>query len=113
MNYIAMNRFKVAKENATAFEDMWAKRESYLDENSGFVSFYLLKGAEAEDHILYSTHTVWNTKADFVAWTKSDGFARAHARAGASTAPRLFNGHPQFEGFEAVLTQLPANPVAA
>jgi heme-degrading monooxygenase HmoA len=112
MNYIAMNRFKVPKENESAFEDMWAKRESYLEENPGYVSFYLLKGAQAEGQILYSTHTVWATKADFVAWTKSEGFAKAHARAGQNTV-RLFVGHPQFEGFEAVLTQLPAKAVAA
>lgn len=108
-----MNRFKVSKENQDAFEDMWAKRESYLDAMPGFVSFYLLKGAEAEDHILYSTHTVWATKADFMGWTKSEAFAKAHARAGQATGPRLFMGHPAFEGFEAVLTQLPPKQAAA
>lgn len=52
MTFIAMNRFKVPKENGKAFEDVWASRESYLDEMQGFVSFHLLRGPEQEDHVL-------------------------------------------------------------
>ncbi len=103
MNYIAMNRFEVVKENAVAFEAMWLNRESYLDEMEGFISFSLLKGPEKDDQVLYSSHTVWATKTDFEAWTKSDAFRNAHARAGQG-APRLFLGHPRFEGFEAIQT---------
>ncbi|MFT3670627.1 antibiotic biosynthesis monooxygenase family protein [Aestuariivirga sp.] len=112
MTYIAMNRFKVPKENGSAFEDVWAKRESYLDEMEGFVSFHLLRGPEAEDHVLYSSHTVWASKEDFLAWTKSDAFRKAHARAG-DTSKRVFVGHPQFEGFEAVQSEFSKKPSAA
>ena len=44
---------------------------------------------------------MWASKADFEAWTKSEQFRRAHARAGndGSAAP-LYLGHPKFEGFE-------------
>jgi heme-degrading monooxygenase HmoA len=99
--FIAMNRFKVKKGSETAFENMWQGRESYLDRMQGFVEFHLLKGPEAEDHTLYSSHTVWASKADFEAWTKSEEFRRAHARAGntGSAAP-LYLEHPKFEGFE-------------
>lgn len=100
MNYIAMNRFEVPKENATAFESLWQSRESYLDEMEGFISFSLLRGPEIEEHILYSSHTVWATRADFDAWTKSEAFRKSHARAG--TSPKLYLGHPRFEGFEAI-----------
>lgn len=58
MNYIAMNRFEVAKENAAAFEAMWQTRESYLDEMEGFFSFNLLRGPEKDGQLLYSSHTV-------------------------------------------------------
>lgn len=112
MTFIAMNRFKVTKDNAAVFENIWASRESYLDEMPGFVSFHLLKGLEHEDHILYSSHTVWATKDDFVNWTKSDAFRKAHANAGNSTA-RVFIGHPQFEGFEAVQSQYSSKRSAA
>ncbi|MES1155774.1 MAG: antibiotic biosynthesis monooxygenase, partial [Pseudorhodoplanes sp.] len=54
--FIAMNRFKVKKGSEDAFEHVWASRESYLDRLPGFMSFYLLKGPEAEDHTLYSSH---------------------------------------------------------
>lgn len=101
MNYIAMNRFEVTKENAAAFETMWLNRESYLDEMEGFISFSLLRGPEKDDQILYSSHMVWATKADFEAWTKSEAFRKAHAHAG-NGGPRLFIGHPRFEGFEAI-----------
>ena len=107
--FIAMNRFKVFKESAEEFETVWKTRDSHLDEMPGFEGFHLLRGPEAEDHILYSSHTTWRSKADFEAWTKSEQFRKAHARAPGSTP--LFAGHPQFEGFEPVQS-LPATPRA-
>lgn len=104
MTFIAMNRFKVPKDAGSEFEQVWLKRDSYLNEMTGFVEFHLLRGPEHEDHILYSSHTVWRTKADFEAWTNSEGFRKAHARAGDNSSKKLFLGHPQFEGFEAVQT---------
>jgi heme-degrading monooxygenase HmoA len=112
MTYIAMNRFKVPKESNVAFETVWSSRESYLDEMQGFLSFHLLKGPEHEDYILYSSHTVWATKDDFLAWTKSEAFRKAHAKAGENTGG-MFIGHPQFEGFEAVQSQFSTKRTAA
>ena len=42
--FIAMNRFKVIKEERKAFEDLWVTRESHLDEVKGFRAFHLLRG---------------------------------------------------------------------
>ena len=98
--FIAMNRFQVVKGKEDAFEHMWESRDSYLDELTGFVEFHLLKGPEAEDHTLYSSHTVWASKADFEAWTKSEEFRIAHARAGNDSSAPLYLDHPKFEGFE-------------
>jgi heme-degrading monooxygenase HmoA len=98
--YIAMNRFKVIKGSEADFEQVWRSRDSRLGELAGFVEFHLLKGAEAEDHTLYSSHTVWNTKEDFVAWTKSEQFRDSHKSAG--DRKPMFLGHPQFEGFQSV-----------
>ena len=83
--FIAMNRFKVVKGSEETFEKMWLTRESYLDRMQGFVEFHLLKGPVAEDHTLYSSHTVWETKAAFEAWTRSDEFRASHARASNSS----------------------------
>jgi heme-degrading monooxygenase HmoA len=98
--FIAMNRFKVKKGNEDAFENVWMTRESYLDRLPGFVEFHLLKGPEAEDHTLYSSHTVWASKAAFEAWTKSEEFRASHARATNNNTGPLYLEHPKFEGFE-------------
>jgi heme-degrading monooxygenase HmoA len=96
--FIAMNRFRVKKGSENDFERVWLTRDSHLDEVPGFVEFHLLKGPENEDHTLYSSHTVWQSRAAFEAWTKSEAFRRAHSGAG-SNKP-LYLEHPQFEGFE-------------
>lgn len=98
--YIAMNRFKVKKGSEEAFEKVWASRDSYLDRMAGFVEFHLLRGPAAEDHTLYSSHTVWQNFASFEAWTKSEEFKTAHARAGNESTGSLYLEHPKFEGFE-------------
>ena len=52
--------------------------------------------------MLYSSHTVWASKADFEAWTTSEQFRKAHGRAPGSKP--LYLTHPEFEGFEVVQT---------
>jgi heme-degrading monooxygenase HmoA len=98
--YIAMNRFKVEPGLGKDFEQLWIAREVNLHKEPGFVSFHLLRGPEREDHTLYSSHTVWRSFADFEAWTKSDSFRKSHSSAG--TTKKLYLGHPEFEGFEAI-----------
>jgi heme-degrading monooxygenase HmoA len=96
--FIAMNRFRVARGSEEDFEHIWLSRDTYLDRVPGFMEFHLLKGPEAEDHTLYATHTVWESRAAFEAWTRSEAFRAAHHRAGEHKP--LYLGHPQFEGFE-------------
>jgi heme-degrading monooxygenase HmoA len=96
--FIAMNRFRVAKGSETAFEQVWMSRDSHLEKVPGFVEFHLLKGPEAEDHRLYASHTIWESRATFEAWTRSEAFRAAHNRAGDNKP--LYLDHPQFEGFE-------------
>lgn len=101
--YIAMNRFKVKKDRTEDFENMWRNRDSYLHENPGFKEFSLLKGPETEEYNLYSSHTTWESHQHFTDWTKSESFRKAHANAG-HTADPVTLGHPQFEGFEVILS---------
>jgi len=98
--FIAMNRFHVKKGAEEAFEKVWLSRDSYLDRVPGFEEFHLLKGPDSEDHTLYASHTVWQSKAAFEAWTKSQEFRAAHARAGNDATGPLHLKHPKFEGFE-------------
>ena len=100
--YIAMNRFRVVKGNESAFENVWLTRDSRLGRVPGFVEFHLLRGPEREDHTLYASHTVWESREAFAAWTQSEHFRAAHRDAG-SNKP-LYLGHPEFEGFEVIQT---------
>jgi len=100
--YIAMNRFKVGKDSTEVFEQLWNERDSYLHELEGFEAFHLLRGPEHDDYILYSSHTIWRSHADFIAWTQSEQFRKAHSKAGSSSIRPLYLGHPEFEGFSVV-----------
>ncbi|MEL7450512.1 MAG: antibiotic biosynthesis monooxygenase [Pseudomonadota bacterium] len=99
--FIAMNRFKIAKGFEEGFEKIWRERDSYLSDVPGFQSFALLKGPEREDHVLYSSHTTWESRDAFDAWTQSDHFRKAHAQASAPKGTYL--AHPDLETFEAVV----------
>ena len=99
--FIAMNRFDIARGYEEGFEKLWRERDSYLNTVEGFRSFALLKGDQNENSTLYSSHTVWKSKAAFENWTESDSFRKAHAQAKAPKGTYL--GHPNLELFEQVL----------
>ncbi len=99
--FIAMNRFKVTLGKEQDFEDVWRERESRLNDVPGFKTFHLLRGPEQEDHTLFASHTVWDSKNTFDDWTHSDAFKQVHAQAGQTKG--LYLGHPNFEGFDVVL----------
>jgi heme-degrading monooxygenase HmoA len=44
------------------FERIRVERDSHLDEVPGFKEFNLLRGPEEEDHTLYASHSVWQSK---------------------------------------------------
>lgn len=101
--FIAMNRFKVKPGSEAEFERVWRERDSHLSTVPGFISFDLLKGATREEYVLYASHSLWRSKADFEAWTRSDAFRAAHRNAGENKVNYL--GPPEFEGFESILSQ--------
>ena len=100
--FIAMNRFQVKKEEQNTFEELWLTRETHLHTVPGFLEFHLLKGPEREDHVLYSSHAVWESRGAFEAWTRSEAFRAAHR--GAGQGKPLTLGHPVLEGFEVLQT---------
>jgi heme-degrading monooxygenase HmoA len=100
--FIAMNRFRVVPGSQSDFEQIWIMRDTHLRDVPGFVEFHLLRGPEREDHVLYSSHTIWRNRADFEAWTRSEAFRQAHRDAGQNKP--LYLGHPEFEGFEVIQT---------
>lgn len=100
--FIAMNRFRIVPGREDAFAQVWLSRDTHLQGVPGFVEFHLLRGPAGDDHTLFSSHTVWRSREDFEAWTRSEAFRLAHRNAG-DNAP-LYLGHPQFEGFEVIQT---------
>ncbi len=98
--YLTMNRFKVKADKAAAFEDLWMKRDSHLKSVPGFISFHLMRGPEGSDHVLYASHTTWESRAAFEGWTRSEAFRAAHKDAGGSRV--LYLEPPHLEVFETV-----------
>ncbi|MBT7907247.1 MAG: antibiotic biosynthesis monooxygenase [Marinovum sp.] len=98
--YIAMNRFRVKNENTKAFEDLWLARDSHLKGLDGFIEFRMLKGPQKDGVILYASHTVWASEKAFINWTKSEAFQTAHKSAGQRV--KLYEGAPNFEGFNSI-----------
>ena len=99
--FIAMNRFRIAVGRESVFEELWRRRDSQLEGVSGFREFHLLRGPTDDEATLFASHSVWDSRQDFEAWTESEAFRKAHAQ---SRAPEgTYLGHPEFEGFEVVL----------
>mgnify|MGYP001344991360 FL=1 len=101
MKFIAMNRFKIILGKENDFENVWKTRETFLDNVEGFINFNLLRGDSTDEYTLYSSHSIWQSKEHFIAWTKSEAFRKAHRNAGENKP--LYIGHPEFEGFNVVL----------
>ncbi|QJP12751.1 antibiotic biosynthesis monooxygenase [Starkeya sp. ORNL1] len=101
--FLAMNRFKVVRGSEEEFERVWRERDSYLAQVPGFKAFSLLRGPAKDDHTLYASHSIWNSRADFEAWTRSEAFRAAHRSAGGNKP--LYLGHPELELFDAVIEQ--------
>ena len=101
MKFIAMNRFKIILGKENDFENVWKTRDTFLDNVEGFINFNLLRGDSTDEYTLYSSHSIWQSKEHFIAWTKSEAFRKAHRNAGENKP--LYIGHPEFEGFNVVL----------
>ena len=99
--YIAMNRFKIVKGKEQDFEKIWKERDSHLEGVKGFKKFNLIKGKSEEKYTLYASHSEWNTEDDFINWTKSEAFRKAHKGSGKHSG--IYIGHPEFEGFRVIL----------
>jgi len=100
--FVAMNQFEVNAARAAEFEEHWRRRQSYLDQVPGFRGFALLRGDEPG---IYISHSTWESRAAFEAWTRSEAFRKAHGQA--RTPEGVLVGHPRLKLFEAVLEQSP------
>lgn len=89
--FVACNQFYVQQENAIAFEQRWAERDSRLSECDGFVAFTLLRrDGTAKGHgtspvtseePTYVSTTIWRDRAAFDNWRTGGAFQTAHGGA--------------------------------
>lgn len=102
--FVAMNRFKIALGQEDAFTQIWQTRDSHLKAVPGFKEFHLMRGPTEEDHTLFASHSVWESRQAFEDWTRSEAFRKAHANAGSGSGVRtMYLGPPKLETFEAVV----------
>ena len=99
--FLAMNRFKIALGKEQEFIEIWKNRDTFLQGVPGFKSFNLMAGPVHEDHALFVSHSVWESRSAFEDWTKSEAFRKAHANAG--TSKGVYLGPPKLELFESVV----------
>ena len=104
--FIAMNVFRVAEGKGEEFERIWRERETYLQGVPGFVQFALLRG-DGE----YVSHSTWESRDAFLAWTQSDAFVKGHRQGGSLMG--VLEGPPELKTFEAVIVQTPEGRTAA
>lgn len=94
-----MNRIAVHPEYAEQFEARFADRARKVDEMPGFVSNLVLRPVAPGDP--YIVLTVWESREQFDAWTRSDAFVQGHARSG--QLPReAFSGPNKLELHEVI-----------
>ncbi|MGE3960621.1 MAG: antibiotic biosynthesis monooxygenase [Dehalococcoidia bacterium] len=105
--FIAMNRFQVAPGKGADFERIWAERDSHLDQVPGFIRFALLRGDNEGEYV---SHSTWEDRAAFVAWTESAAFRAGHS---GPSLMGILQGPPQVSLYEAALTQDAGGPSKA
>lgn len=89
---VVTNRIPVAKGHEIDFEDRFRNRVHLVDQAPGFIRNEVHRPRpfrfdhetgefveDAESEGCYEVKTWWRSIDDFVAWTRSDAFAEAHA----------------------------------
>ena len=95
--FVAMNRFQVNPERTQDFERSWRERDTHLATVPGFRAFALLKGDNAGEYI---SHSTWESRDAFKAWTQSEQFGKAH---GQGLNDGVLADHPRVSFYEALL----------
>lgn len=111
---VVTNCIPVAKGHEIDFEDRFRKRVHLVDQAAGFVrnevhrprpmkfdhdSGAFVDDPEAEGY--YEVKTWWQSLDDFVAWTRSEAFAQAHAN---RPPKEMFRGPSKLDVHEVFLS---------
>ena len=74
------NRVYVTPEYSAEFEERFRSRAKLVDGMPGFISNQVLRPVNEDDP--YVVLTLWESRADFERWIKSDEFVKGHAQSG-------------------------------
>ncbi|MDX8410324.1 MAG: antibiotic biosynthesis monooxygenase [Mariprofundaceae bacterium] len=97
--FVTMNRIDVHENQQDDFAERFRQRAGLVDGSPGFVRNMVLRPENpADPHIVM---TFWENRPAFEAWTKSDSFRQAHAKAGQASGD-MFRGPSKLEMFESV-----------
>ena len=103
---VVSNRIPVAPGHEEAFAERFRGRAGLVEGHQGFVRLEILKPTEAAMHgramgrcPYHVVLTYWDRVEDFVAWTESDDFRKAHSD---RPPPEMFAGDNVFELHEIV-----------
>ena len=97
--FIAMNNFKVAAGKGRGVRGDLARTATTMHEVPGVVRFALLRGDAAGEYI---SHSTWESRDAFMAWTQSPAFAAGTA---GGSLMGIIEGPPQAKLYDAVLEQ--------
>ena len=86
-----MNRFKIVRGKEKDFERIWRERDTFLEDVRGFKKFNLIKGNSENEFTIYASHSIWDTKDDFLNWTKLEMSTAFHSRITCQIRQKLSN----------------------
>jgi heme-degrading monooxygenase HmoA len=97
---LVANRIFVAPSHTVEFEHLFVTRARLVDGMPGFVANQILRPLSGGDP--YVIQTFWESRAHFIAWTKSQAFIDGHARTaslpeGTFTQPTRLEIHEVFQ----------------
>ena len=108
---VVANRIPVTSGHEDAFAERFRGRAGLVEGHRGFVRLEILKPTEAVMHTramgrsaYHIVLTYWDCTDDFVAWTESEDFRKAHS----DRPPReMFAGDNVFEMHEVIQSAMP------
>lgn len=100
--YTVMNVVHVTEENAEAFEQQFAQRESHVHKAEGYAGFELLRRDAEGEYIVLSR---WQTKEAYEAWRDGDLFKKSHRHVGAKGQLADFG---EVRNYDVLETRVPA-----
>jgi len=108
---VVSNRIPVAEGHEEAFAERFQGRAGLVEGHNGFVRLEILKPTEVAMHgrtmgrcAYHCVLTYWDSVENFVAWTESNDFNKAHSD---RPPPEMFAGDNVFELHEVIQSSAP------